>query len=95
AVFFHDVQHALPIGLMILFYASPVFYPLTMVPEKAQPFYLLNPFAGLLVTFHDVLYRAKSPDLSHLVPTATLCVAVALLGYVTFRRYRSVFAEIV
>lgn len=95
AVFFHDVQHGLPIVLMMLFYASPVFYPVALVPEAVRPFYLLNPFAGLLVTFHDVLYRAKSPDLSLLVATATLCVSVALLGYATFRRYRSVFAEIV
>ncbi|HVR99013.1 MAG TPA: ABC transporter permease [Thermoanaerobaculia bacterium] len=95
SVFFHDVQHALPIGLMILFYASPIFYPAELVPEKALPVYLLNPFASLLTMFQSVLYRGEAPDLRIFGAAAALAVAIAALGYAIFRRYRSVFAEIV
>jgi len=43
SVMFHDVQHALPIVIFTLFYITPVFYPLAMVPEIFRPYYLVNP----------------------------------------------------
>jgi lipopolysaccharide transport system permease protein len=92
---FHDVQHTVPIALMILFYASPVFYPASMVPAAARPFYLLNPFAGLLTLARSVLYEGKAPDLGLLAWTAAASILIAWFGYAIFRRYRPVLAEIV
>lgn len=95
STFFHDIQHAVPIALMVLFYASPVFYPASMVPEAARPFYALNPFAGLLTLYHDVLYRGTSPDPATAALTAVEIALIAWIGYAIFRRYRALLPEIV
>jgi ABC-type polysaccharide/polyol phosphate export permease len=95
SVFFQDVRHALPIALMVLFYASPVFYPASLVPAAVRPLYLLNPFAGLLTMYQDVLYHGRPPDPAVLAGTTTIALALAGIGYAIFRRYRSVFPEIV
>ena len=95
STFFHDIQHAVPIGLMVLFYASPVFYPARLVPEIARPFYVLNPFAGLLTLYHSALYEGSAPDPWLLAITAAEIALIAWIGYATFRRYRALLPEIV
>jgi len=95
AAFFHDVQHALPIALMTLFYLSPVFYPARMVPAAIRPLYFANPFAGLLTLFQTVLFEGRAPDAGLLLWTAALVGAILWFGHATFRRYQPILAEIV
>jgi lipopolysaccharide transport system permease protein len=95
SVFYYDVQHALPIALTTLFYLSPVFYPVQMVPEAARPFYFLNPLAGLLTLYHEILYGGRMPSLSLLLGVMATALLVYAIGYAVFNRYASVYAEIV
>lgn len=94
SVFYYDVYHALPIALTTLFYLSPVFYPAEMVPEAARPFFFLNPIAGLLTLYHQVVYAGQMPDTSLLLGTGCAAALICLIGYAIFRNYASVFAEI-
>jgi lipopolysaccharide transport system permease protein len=95
SVFYYDVQHALPIALTTLFYLSPVFYPVEMVPEAFRPFYFINPMAGLLSLYHEILYVGHMPSLSMLLGVVAMALLVYSVGYAVFKRYASVYAEIV
>lgn len=95
AVFFRDIEHALPVVLTVMFYVTPVFYNLDFVPESIRPFYLMNPLAGLLTLYHTVLYEGAWPSLTLLGGTSAFALLLAPLGYVVFNRYKSVCAEIV
>jgi lipopolysaccharide transport system permease protein len=95
SVFYHDVYHALPIALASLFYLSPVFYPASMVPEALRAVYFLNPIAGLLTLYHDVVYAGQWPSALLLGGTALQTALVCVIGYAIFHRYASVFAEVV
>jgi lipopolysaccharide transport system permease protein len=95
SVFYYDVYHALPIALTTLFYLSPVFYPAQMVPEMARPYYFLNPIAGLLTLYHDVVYAGQMPSLQLLGGMLAAAVIIYSLGYAIFNRYAAVFPEIV
>jgi ABC-type polysaccharide/polyol phosphate export permease len=81
--------------LTTLFYLSPVFYPAQMVPEAARPFYFLNPLAGLLTLYHEILYAGRMPSLTLLFGMMTTSLLVYLIGYAIFSRYADVFPEIV
>lgn len=94
SVFYFDVQHALPILLLILFYLSPVFYPASLVPEQLRGVYYLNPLAGLLTLFHTTLYMGHFPSALFLGGVTVEALIIALLGYVVFSRYQPLFAEI-
>ena len=94
SVFYSDVQHAIPILLLMLFYLSPVFYPATMVPESLLPFYYLNPIAGLLTLYHDSLYGGHWPSPVLLASMTVASVGLCGLGYALFNRYKRLFAEI-
>jgi lipopolysaccharide transport system permease protein len=95
SIFFHDVQHALPVLLTILIYLCPVFYPITLVPESARWIYEINPIAQLLGAYHTVLYEGAMPGPLVIGRLLLVAVAVFLAGYALFRHKRAYFAEIV
>jgi ABC-type polysaccharide/polyol phosphate export permease len=95
SVFYSDVQHALPILLMVLFYVSPVFYPARLVPATLYHLYFLNPIAGLLTLYQTVLYEGRLPSPALLAGVAAVAVVVCWLGHAIFHRYKGLFAELV
>jgi homopolymeric O-antigen transport system permease protein len=95
SVFYSDVQHALPVLLMVLFYASPVFYPARLVPTALHHLYFLNPIAGLLTLYQTVLYEGRFPSLALLAGVTAASIALCWLGHAIFHRYQGLFAELV
>jgi ABC-type polysaccharide/polyol phosphate export permease len=95
SVFYYDAKHALPIALATLFYASPVFYPVSLVPDSIRSYYLINPIAGLLKLYHIILYEGNFPPSALFVGVFVYSVLIFLVGYVLFRRYETVYAEVV
>jgi ABC-type polysaccharide/polyol phosphate export permease len=94
AVMFYDVQQALPIVIMSLFYLSPVFYPVAMVPEPIQLLYYLNPLAGILELFHAVLYDGAWPSMALVGWVAVGSTGFLALGYWVFNRFKETCVEI-
>lgn len=95
AVFYKDVEHALPIALTALFYLTPVFYPVSLVPEALRPIYFANPVAQLVTLYHQVLYEGRFPDPGLLLTTSVVAAILLVGGMAVFNRYKRVFAEIV
>jgi lipopolysaccharide transport system permease protein len=95
SAFHYDIQHALPIALTALFYVSPVFYPASMVPESFRTLYMLNPLAGLLTAYQQVVHAGSHPS-GELLATNFLAAGLLLgMGYWVFDRYSGVYAEVV
>lgn len=95
AVFYYDVRHMLPIILTALFYVSPIFYSVDLVPEKFKPMYIINPVAHLLETYHTVLYEGIMPSPMGLATVTLFSVGTCLLGYGIFNHFKPFFSEIV
>jgi lipopolysaccharide transport system permease protein len=93
-IFFRDVQPLLALVLQLWFYASPIIYPVTMVPEKYRVFYYLNPMAGILESYRDILLRQSLPGY-YLITASVISLLVFLLGYWFFKRVEYLFADIV
>ena len=93
-VFFRDVRSLLVLGLQLWFYASPIIYPVSMVPEWLRPFYFLNPMAGIIAAFRDVLLEGTTPG-PYLLPGALIASALFVGGYWFFKRVEFEFADIV
>ncbi len=54
AVHVRDLMHGVPVLMSFLFYATPILFPLSQVPESFRPLFMLNPFACLIETYHAV-----------------------------------------
>jgi lipopolysaccharide transport system permease protein len=90
-----DVGVAMPVFVQILMFASPVIYPLGLVPDAWRPWYLLNPMAGIIDAFRDVLLRAQVPDLAPLAYSAAVTACALPLAYLGFKRAEATMADIV
>ena len=90
-----DVGVAMPVVIQVLLFVSPVIYPLSVVPERWQSLYLLNPMAGIIDAFRDVLLGGRQPDSTPL-GYASLVTACALpIAYLVFKRAEATMADIV
>lgn len=55
SVHLRDTTQALPVIMQVFFYATPILYPRTMIPEEHRHWLLLNPFAPLIDAYHWLL----------------------------------------
>lgn len=94
-VFYRDAQYIASILATAWLYLTPVFYPISFIPERFQMLYKLNPMVHIAGSFREALYNGNFPHWSTLViATATACGAF-LLGWLFFGRYKKEFAELV
>lgn len=94
SVFSHDISYALPVVIFTLFYIFPVFYPMKMIPEVMRPLYFLNPFAGFLTLYHDVLYAGQWFSITLLWSASASAILLCLIGYTIFNRFKHACVEI-
>lgn len=92
---FRDVGHAIPLLLQIWLFASPVAYPLSLVPESLLSIYVLNPMAPIIDGYRLALLQNQSPDLTHLAGSAVVTLLLLVLGYAVFQRAQQTFADVV
>lgn len=93
-VFLRDV--AQPIGMLmtILLFASPVFYPVTAMPEYIRPWLMLNPLTFIIEQARAVLIYGQMPDWVGLVIYSSVAAGIAWIGYAWFQKTRKGFANV-
>ncbi|MCS7082979.1 MAG: ABC transporter permease [Bacteroidota bacterium] len=75
---YRDIQYIVPFIIQFWMFASPVAYPSSIVPEKWQWLYGLNPMAGVIEGFRWVITgQGHLPDL---LPVSILVVFILLMG---------------
>lgn len=94
SVLFYDVEHALPAVTRLLFYLTPIFYPYSMVPDVAHPYYDLNPFVSIIRLYRAVLYEGVWPSWTLLGAASAIALAMFILGYWIFQQLKEVSVEI-
>ena len=94
-VHFRDVGHGLPLLLQLWMFASPVAYPLSVVPASLRPIYLLNPMAGIIECYRRAILHREAPNLELLGVSIGLAVVLLGAGYLWFKRAERTFADVI
>ena len=84
-VFLRDLEHLLGMLLTLLFFATPIIYPASMVPEPYRWVFDYNPFHYLVGAYRAVIIEGRPPDPSFLVLAAG-ALLLAGFGHWFFRR---------
>ncbi len=58
-----DTEHIVGIALQILFWATPIVYPMSLLPTQAHGIVLASPLAEFIVIFRDLFYGQQLPSL--------------------------------
>jgi len=86
AVFFSDVVELVGVVLMLVMYMTPIFYPMSIVPEHLRWTVRFNPVRSILEVFRDPIYYGKIPPLQHLSIALAVALIAFAVGYLTFKR---------
>jgi lipopolysaccharide transport system permease protein len=92
---YRDVGHVVPFLVQVWMYASPVVYPLSMVPERWRVLYSLNPMVGVIEGVRWALLQTAPPDIATLTTSAAMVTGLLLGALICFRRLDATFADVV
>ena len=92
---YRDVGLTIPFLTQCWMYASPVAYPVSLVPENWRFFYGLNPMAGVIEGFRWALLGKQGPDYGVMAVSAGVVVILLVGGLVFFRRMERMFADVI
>jgi lipopolysaccharide transport system permease protein len=95
SVKYRDCTYALPYFVQVWMYASPVVYPISMVPAKWQPLFALNPAVGFIEGFRWAVLGHSALNLNVLCITIVMSLVALFGGAFFFRRAERGFADII
>ncbi len=94
-VFIRDLAQAIPVATTILFYISPIVYPIASIPKSLQPLLYINPLTTITESFRQVLLWGGTPPWIPWCIWTVLSMLLALLGYAWFMGTKKGFADVV
>ena len=93
-VFLRDIGQALPHVLWLWFFASPVFYPASLVPREFKLIAKWNPMTGLIEGYRAILLSGQPPSMDYLVPAVIVTAGVVCLALFLFWRLEDIVTDI-
>jgi lipopolysaccharide transport system permease protein len=93
-VYLRDISQVTGLAVQALMFLSPIFYPISAVPEAFRFLMYCNPLTVSIEMIRGVLYWGQAPQLATLVLTYAIGISVASLGFSWFQRTRSGFADV-
>jgi lipopolysaccharide transport system permease protein len=92
---YRDLQQLLGFGTQLFMYATPIIYPLSMVPEKFKWIVLANPMTPIVEIFRFGFLGAGTVNPWHLAYSGIFTVVVLLFGILIFNRVERTFMDTV
>ncbi|MDT7041551.1 ABC transporter permease [Candidatus Nitronereus thalassa] len=92
---YRDVGHSIGFLIQFWMYASPVIYPLSLVPEGWRFLYSLNPMVGVIEGFRWAILGKVNPDLVAMGLSGGMVVTLLALGILYFNRMERYFADVI
>lgn len=94
SVYFKDVPKLIIVAGNIVFFLTPIFYPLQFIPSDFKFVALINPIAQIISIYHSLIYYKELPDLVLFLITATISFFSFSLGFLIFNKLKHSFAEL-
>jgi len=92
---YRDVGHTIPFLIQFWMFASPVAYPLSVIPEKWRLIYGLNPMAGVIEGFRWALLNTERPGFRVMAISTAVVLLLLVGGTIFFKRMERNLADVV
>ena len=95
AIQYRDIKYGINFVVQLLLYCAPVVYPASLIPERYQLLYAVNPMVGVIEGFRSALLNTNPMPWDLLAVGSVTAVLIAASGALYFRRMERVFADVV
>ncbi len=92
---YRDVRYAVPLALQLWMFATPIFYPVTFIPEKYRMLYMLNPMASIIDGYRRVIIKGVRPELRYILLSAVVSLILFTAAYYFFKRAERKFMDVI
>ncbi len=92
---YRDIRYAISFLIQFWFFATPVVYPSSLVPEKWRLLYSLNPMVGVIEGFRGALLGKGQIIGPMFIVSIIVIVCLLITGSFYFRRMEKGFADVV
>jgi len=94
-VFVRDTGQTIGLLTTLLMFLSPVFYPVSAVPEALQPYIMINPMTFIIEQVRLVVMRGEFPNWTGLGIYLVIAILLMLAGFTWFQKTRKGFADVI
>ena len=92
-LFFRDLERFVALGIMLMFYCTPILYNSDMIPKQFSWIIDYNPLASLILAWRDLLKNGNL-DYMHITYLYSSGIVILMLGVWVFNKLKYRFAEI-
>lgn len=93
-VFLRDLNYLIGIIVQVLFFMTPIFYPVTSVPEEFQFVMQLNPLTGVIENARNIILFGEMPNWEWYFSSLFMSLIIAIFGYIWFNKTKKAFADV-
>ena len=93
-VFLRDVGQTIGIITTVMMFLSPVFFPVSAIPQDFRPIIMANPLTFIIEQAREVLIWGHIPDWTGLGLYTLIATIIAWTGYAWFQKTRKGFADV-
>jgi lipopolysaccharide transport system permease protein len=94
AVFVRDIPQTVGIGVNLLFYLTPVMYPLEKIPEPFFSIAWYNPFTAIITLYRDCVLQGNLTHWAELGYLWAIAIIMFTFGSSIYRRLSPAFADV-
>ena len=92
---YRDIRYTLQFLVQFWMFASPVVYPVSMLPEKYHLIYAINPMAGVIEGFRSALLGTVAFPTQMLLVSSLTSIIIFIIGALYFRQTERYFADVI
>jgi lipopolysaccharide transport system permease protein len=93
-VYVRDIGYTLSLITNVLFFVTPVFYPVSAVPEYLRIFMYVNPLTIIIENVRKAVILGQNPDWSSFFAVLLVSYIIMMFGFIWFRNTRKGFADV-
>jgi len=90
---YRDLRYLISFGVRLLMYASPVIFPISIVPEKYLPYILANPMTAVIETFRFISLGQGNYNFNTLGYSIFMTFVIFFIGLLLFNRVEKNFID--
>tara|TARA_B100000315_G_scaffold254816_1_gene296682 strand:+ start:1693 stop:2556 length:864 start_codon:yes stop_codon:yes gene_type:complete len=92
---YKDLTFAVGFGVHLWMFITPVVYPLSMIPDRLRPFYILNPMVSVVESFRSAFLGISTIEPIHIAISISVTTLVFILGVLMFSKVEKTFMDTV